>query len=95
MLPIQVGVCTCDNRVVDKTRFISPMVTYNCEVYRECTVVNPVFILEYNAIILNSNYLLFLHGIDIIILKMPNLLRQAECLLVVWKMFLCQIKMQY
>lgn len=57
MLPIQVGVCTCDNRVIDKTRFISSMITYNCEVYRECTVVNPVFILEYNATILTSNYL--------------------------------------
>lgn len=57
MLSIQVGTCTCDNRVIDKTNYISNLVTHNCDVYHECTVVSPVFLLDYNVSILTSNYL--------------------------------------
>ena len=58
MLAIRLGVCTCDNRVVDKTGSI----TYanndtNCDVYHECDVMNPTFLLKYDSSIVNYNYL--------------------------------------
>lgn len=58
MLAIRLATCTCDNRVVDKTGSIiyAPVYT-NCDVYHECDVMNPTFLLAYNSSIVNYNYL--------------------------------------
>ena len=57
MLTIIPGVCTCDNRVVDKTNFITFGTGINCDVYNECNVMNPVFLLKYTSSLVNCNYL--------------------------------------
>lgn len=57
MLTITPGVCTCDNRVVDKTSFITFGTGINCDVYNECDVMNPVFLLKYDSSLVNYNYL--------------------------------------
>lgn len=57
MLNILPGVCTCDNRVVDKTSFITFGSGINCDVYHECNVMSPVFLLKYESSLVNCNYL--------------------------------------
>lgn len=56
MLAIQLGNCTADNRVVDKTNKISLSSAIECEVYNECSIMNPVFKLRYNSSIVGYNY---------------------------------------
>ena len=57
MLSIQVGTCTADNRLVDKTSFITLGSPVNCEVYHECSIMSPTFLLAYNSSYINCNYL--------------------------------------
>lgn len=56
MTTIQIGNFSCDKRVLDKTFYISDMVSYNCDIYESCDVMYPSFILRYNARIFNCNY---------------------------------------
>ena len=57
MLSIQIGNCVADNRIVDKTRYISLGSPVNCEVFHECSIMSPTFLLSYNANYVNFNYL--------------------------------------
>lgn len=56
MLTIDIGNCIADNRVLDKTSFITWGTPINCEVYHECSIMNPVFLLKYSSSIVNYNY---------------------------------------
>ena len=56
MLDIQLGNCTADNRVVDKTSSITLGSPISCAVYNECSIMNPMFKLSYNATLVNYNY---------------------------------------
>ena len=57
MLTIIPAICTADNRVVDKTSKITYGTPIGCEVYHECSVMNPTFKLSYNASLVGYNYL--------------------------------------
>lgn len=57
MLTIDIGNCIADNRVLDKTSFITWGSPINCEVYHECSIMNPVFLLKYSSSIVNYNYI--------------------------------------
>lgn len=57
MLTITPGLCTCDNRVVDKTNFVTFGTGINCDVYHECDIMNPVFLLKYDSGLVDYNYL--------------------------------------
>lgn len=55
MLTITPGKCGDDNRVVSKNvEWGTPI---NCSVYHECSIMSPVFLLEYNSSLVNYNYL--------------------------------------
>lgn len=53
---IKVGTSIADDRVVDKTKFITFRKDILCEVFHECNVMNPVFLLEYDSSIVGDNY---------------------------------------
>lgn len=53
---IKVGTSIADDRVIDKTQFITFHRDIPCEVFHECNIMNPVFLLEYNASIVSDNY---------------------------------------
>lgn len=57
MTQVEIGKVSCDKRLLDKTRYIYDMQTYNCEIYKECSIHNPVFILMYNARFTECNYI--------------------------------------
>lgn len=57
MLVITPGISTADTRVLDKTPFITWGNDINCDIYRECNMMNPVFLLSYNQSIVSDNYL--------------------------------------
>lgn len=48
--------CKCDNRVVDKTNFLTAGSTYDCSVYQQTGVMHPSLLLTYSAAIVNYNY---------------------------------------
>lgn len=55
MLTIVPGTCGDDNRVVSKNvQWGTPI---NCSVYHECSIMNPIFLLEYSSSLVNYNYL--------------------------------------
>ena len=56
MLTVDIGNCIADNRVLDKTSFITWGTPINCEVYHECSIMNPIFLLKYSSSIVNYNY---------------------------------------
>lgn len=57
MLAIQLGSCIADNRVLDKSSFITwDSNTINCDVFHECSVMSPVFLLSYSSSIVGYNY---------------------------------------
>lgn len=56
MLKIWLGTCGCDPRVVDKTSYATLNDDKDCEVYHECSIMNPVFKLKYFSSIVNYNY---------------------------------------
>ena len=56
MLTIDIGNCIADNRVLDKTSFITWGTPINCEVFHECSIMNPVFMLKYSSSIVDYNY---------------------------------------
>lgn len=53
---IKVGTSIADDRVVDKTNFITFRKDIPCEVFHECNIMNPVFLLEYDSSIVSDNY---------------------------------------
>ena len=55
MLTITPGKCGDDNRVVSKN--VEWGTAINCSVYHECSIMSPVFLLEYNSSLVNYNYL--------------------------------------
>lgn len=55
MLTITPGKCGDDNRVVSKN--VEWGTGINCSVYHECSIMSPVFLLEYNSSLVNYNYL--------------------------------------
>ena len=57
MLTIDIGNCIADNRVLDKTSFITWGTPINCDVFHECSVMNPVFMLQYSPTIVGYNYI--------------------------------------
>ena len=56
MLTIDLGNCIADNRVVDKISHITWGTPVNCEVFHECSIMNPVFMLQYSHSIVGYNY---------------------------------------
>lgn len=56
MLNIQLGTCLADNRIVDKTSYISFGSSVSCEVFHECSIMSPVFLLAYNPSYVTCNY---------------------------------------
>lgn len=56
MLTIDIGNCIADNRVLDKTSFITWGTPINCEVFHECSIMSPVFMLKYSSSIVDYNY---------------------------------------
>lgn len=56
MLTIDIGNCIADNRVLDKTSFITWGSPINCEVFHECSIMNPGFMLQYSSSIVGYNY---------------------------------------
>lgn len=53
---IKVGTSIADDRVIDKTQFITFHRDIACEVFHECNIMKPVFLLEYDSSIVNDNY---------------------------------------
>lgn len=56
MLSIDIGNCIADNRVLDKTSSIAWGTTVNCDVFHECSIMNPVFMIQYSPTIVGYNY---------------------------------------
>lgn len=54
MLSIQLGEFSGDNRQLIKN--MSNVITKNCEVYGESSLLNPSFLLNYDTSLLNKNY---------------------------------------
>ena len=57
MLTIIPAINRADPRVLDKTSKITYGSPINCDVYHECNIMNPVFLLEYSYSHLDYNYL--------------------------------------
>lgn len=56
MLTIDLGNCIADNRVLDKSSYITWGVSPQCEVFHECSIMSPVFMLQYSSSIVGYNY---------------------------------------
>lgn len=56
MLNIKIGTCSADNRVVDKTSRISLSYSIDCEVFHECSIMSPTFIIAYSSEYVGCNY---------------------------------------
>lgn len=57
MLEIVLGVNKADHRVLDKTSKITyDQTPIQCEIFHECSVMNPTFLLSYSSTIVNKNY---------------------------------------
>lgn len=57
-MTIQLYNCDSDNRVVDKSAYLSEIGgEIECNVFHECSIMSPQFLLEYNAAYVNANYL--------------------------------------
>lgn len=54
MITLQLGICNDDHVTVHKTFTVSKEV--HCDIYRQCNLHNPQFILEYDASIVDYNY---------------------------------------
>lgn len=54
MLQIQLGEFSGDDRELDKS--IGGIVTKNCEVYGDNSLLNPNFLIDYDSSLLNKNY---------------------------------------
>lgn len=54
-MTISLGVCTDDYFVANKTPTFSA--SANCQIYGECSLMNPVFVLKYNSSYEEYNYL--------------------------------------
>lgn len=48
--------CTCDNRVVDKTNYLSEPITKTLQVFEQTGVFHPTLLLNYSADVVNCNY---------------------------------------
>lgn len=48
--------CTCDNRVVDKTNYLSEPTTKTLQVFQQTGIMHPTLLLNYSADIVNNNY---------------------------------------
>jgi len=57
MTEVYIGKISCDKKLLDKTDYMSDMQLYNCEIYESCSLVNPVFILMYDARFFGCNYI--------------------------------------
>ena len=57
MLHITPGINSADARVLDKTSFVTYGNPIGCDVFHECSIMNPVFLIEYFPAIVDYNYL--------------------------------------
>lgn len=48
--------CSCDNRVVDKTNFMTLGETRDCKIYQQTGIMHPSLLLAYSAALVNYNY---------------------------------------
>lgn len=55
-MTINFYICNCDNRVVDKTNYLTSQTSMNCSIYNQTGIMHPSLVLTYSPAIVNYNY---------------------------------------